>query len=88
MIITLKRDGQCKQCGAQLSRGTRARWYRNGDVYGFDCHGGKGTPARSARASYQGEDYECSDLGYEDQCARATGNNTGNHTGNSGMGVN
>lgn len=76
MIITLKRDAECKQCGAKLKTGTRARWYRNGDVYGFDCHGSK--RPQSARASYQGEDYECSDLGYEDQCARATGNSTGN----------
>jgi hypothetical protein len=38
MIITLKRAGTCRQCGADLKPGSRAKWYRNGAVYGLDCH--------------------------------------------------
>lgn len=38
MEITLKRDGTCADCGATLPAGARARWYRNGRVFGLDCH--------------------------------------------------
>jgi len=46
MIITLKREGACADCGAVLAAGTSARWYRNGKVYGLTCH-----PARAASGS-------------------------------------
>ena len=36
--ITLKHDAQCADCGAPLPAGTKARWFRNGDVYGNECH--------------------------------------------------
>src|SRR4051812_43756016 len=38
MTITLKHDTQCRDCGATLPAGSRARWFRNGDVYGNECH--------------------------------------------------
>lgn len=38
MEITLKREATCAECGATLPPGTRARWYRNGAVYGLSCH--------------------------------------------------
>lgn len=38
MIITLKRAGTCRKCGADLEPGSRAKWYRNGAVYGLGCH--------------------------------------------------
>jgi hypothetical protein len=57
-IITLRRPDTCADCGAALPIGARARWYRNGAVYGLDCHEqkapserrrtGKGRFARSA----------------------------------------
>ena len=51
MIITLQRDGTCADCGASLPAGTRARWYRNGAVYGLDCHEASATrPARTRSA--------------------------------------
>ena len=36
--ITLKHDAVCADCGTALPAGTKARWFRNGDVYGSDCH--------------------------------------------------
>ena len=72
MIITLKRAGTCRECGAALPIGTRANWYRNGAVYGLDCHARSGKHiTTSRRQAYQGEDYCCSDAGYEEQCERA-----------------
>jgi len=69
-IITLKRPAVCHDCGARLAVGTPARWYRSGAVFGLTCHGrGEHTP----RVEYRGEDYQCSDAGYEDRCAAACG---------------
>lgn len=39
--ITLKYDGECADCGAFLPKGTTARWYGRGRLYGYDCHGDK-----------------------------------------------
>ena len=36
--ITLKFDGTCKDCGAHLPKGTTAKWYGRGRVYGLTCH--------------------------------------------------
>lgn len=63
MTITLKRAAHCKECNAALPAGTRAKWYRNGDVYGIDCH-----VATERRVQ---EDWMCSDAGYEYQMERA-----------------
>lgn len=71
MTITLRRPAVCKQCGASIEAGSKAKWYRNGDVYGLDCHTRRNREA--ARDSYRGEDYVCSDRGYEDACAAAVG---------------
>ena len=38
MHITLKFDAQCADCGATLPAGTRARYFRDGSVYGNECH--------------------------------------------------
>jgi hypothetical protein len=38
MYITLKFDAQCADCGALLKAGTRARYFRDGSVYGNECH--------------------------------------------------
>lgn len=38
MMITLQRAAACRECGATLEPGTRANWYRNGAVYGLECH--------------------------------------------------
>lgn len=53
--ITLKFDGVCADCGAFLAKGTTARWYGRGRLYGYDCHSEKphskpepkGQPAQS-----------------------------------------
>ena len=36
--ITLRYDGTCRDCGAELLAGTLARYYGRGRVYGVDCH--------------------------------------------------
>jgi hypothetical protein len=36
--ITLKFPAQCRDCGAGLSPGERARFYGRGIVYGLTCH--------------------------------------------------
>ena len=36
--ITLKFDGECADCGAFLAKGTTARWYGRGRLYGYTCH--------------------------------------------------
>lgn len=36
--ITLKYDGECADCGAFLPKGTTARWYGRGRLYGYTCH--------------------------------------------------
>lgn len=46
MTITLNRPATCRECGAHLEPGTRASWYRNGAVYGLNCHA---KPARTGR---------------------------------------
>lgn len=38
MYITLKFDAECADCGATLPAGTRARYFRDGSVYGDKCH--------------------------------------------------
>jgi hypothetical protein len=41
--ITLKFPGKCRDCGATLNPGDRARWYGRGRVYGLECHPQKPT---------------------------------------------
>jgi hypothetical protein len=36
--ITLKYPATCKECGADLPAGIKARYYGKGRVYGIDCH--------------------------------------------------
>jgi hypothetical protein len=37
-IITLRYPATCRDCGAALQKGDRARYYGRGRVYGVDCH--------------------------------------------------
>ena len=37
-IIKLKYAARCKECGAVLPEGSKARYYGRGIVYGVDCH--------------------------------------------------
>lgn len=41
MVITLKRPAKCAEpgCGKPVLAGARARWYRDGRVFGIGCHG-------------------------------------------------
>jgi len=49
--ISLRRAAKCADCGADLPVGTRAKWYRNGAVYGLTCHERPANlPRRAARA--------------------------------------
>ena len=36
--ITLRYPATCRDCGAKLAKGARARYYGRGRVYGIDCH--------------------------------------------------
>ena len=36
--ITLRRDDTCRDCGAELPAGSRARYYGRGQSYGLSCH--------------------------------------------------
>ena len=36
--ITLKYPGRCRDCGADLAVGEKAKWYGRGKVYGLNCH--------------------------------------------------
>ncbi len=36
--ITLRYPARCADCGAHLPKGSRARWYGRGRIYGIDCH--------------------------------------------------
>ena len=47
--ITLKYDGTCRDCGAELLAGTLARYYGRGRIYGTECHeDSRESAARSA----------------------------------------
>jgi hypothetical protein len=66
-IIRLKYPGKCRDCGAKLEVGARARYYGRGKVYGVECHergsGGGGGRARRGGGrvlvSTRCEDYPC-----------------------------
>ncbi len=58
--ISLRWAGTCRDCGAHLPVGSRARYYGRGRVYGVGCHGrGGGGSARSSVVSTRCEDYPC-----------------------------
>ena len=63
-IISLKYAGSCTVCGKRLARGVLAAWTGKGQIECQPCYD-EGKPSA--------EDYECSDMGYEDACARAVG---------------
>lgn len=37
-IISLKYPAKCRDCGADLEVGAKARYYGRGRVYGVECH--------------------------------------------------
>jgi len=37
-VITLRRADTCRDCGAELPAGSRARYYGRGRIYGTTCH--------------------------------------------------
>jgi len=41
--INLKFAANCKDCGAYLPVGTKARWYRKSGTFGIGCHEKDGT---------------------------------------------
>jgi hypothetical protein len=41
-IIELKYEGKCRDCGAALEVGSKAKWYGRGRVYGIGCHENNG----------------------------------------------
>jgi hypothetical protein len=47
--ITLKYDGTCRDCGAELLAGTIARYYGRGRIYGTECHEDTRPDPRRAR---------------------------------------
>ena len=53
--ITLKYASVCKDCGAQLQPGDRARYYGRGRVYGVECHEQK--PARPRKPKGYSQEY-------------------------------
>lgn len=36
--ITLRYDATCRDCGADLPAGTKAKYYKRGFIYGLTCH--------------------------------------------------
>ena len=54
--ITLRYDARCKDCGAHLPAGTRARYYKRGFIYGFDCHEQKPRARSRSRRSWRMDD--------------------------------
>jgi hypothetical protein len=53
MIITLRYDSTCRDCGAPLAAGTKARWYKGGKTYGLDCHTMSAPGVGSERTAYE-----------------------------------
>lgn len=63
--ITLRYAATCRDCGAALEVGAKARWYGRGRVYGIGCHGDsrlrqdEGAAAAPRRQSGPCEDAPC-----------------------------
>lgn len=65
-IINLKYAAVCKDCGATLEVGDRARYYGRGKIYGVDCHdrpsdeslAADRAEAREAQRERQRDDHE------------------------------
>jgi hypothetical protein len=38
----LRYEGKCRDCGAALEVGSKAKWYGRGKVYGIGCHANTG----------------------------------------------
>jgi len=53
--ITLRYEATCRDCGAHLPVGTKARWYGRGRVYGIGCHDKPATA--STRTAYERGDH-------------------------------
>jgi DnaJ-class molecular chaperone len=53
-VIELRWPATCRDCGAALMAGDRARYYGRGRVYGLDCHEQKDRPERKRRRRENG----------------------------------
>ncbi len=49
-IIKLKYPAKCKECGADLPVGSRAKHYGPGRIYGVDCHSRNSKPLAKDQA--------------------------------------
>ncbi len=67
-VITLRFPGTCKDCGAALPVGSRARWYGRGRVYGTECHGDSRRAAAKLEAGQAEQVYRS---GYRGPCEDA-----------------
>lgn len=50
-VITLKRDASCKECGADLLAGSKARYYSNEKIYCESEHTGPSTQKSKVSSS-------------------------------------
>jgi len=64
--------GQCSRCQGEIRKGEQIAWSRATGALHSACSDPRDTmTGQQYRES--GEDYPCSDRGYEDQCAAACG---------------
>ena len=49
-IIKLKYPAKCRECGADLPVGSRAKYYNRNSIYGVDCHSRNSKPLTKDRA--------------------------------------
>lgn len=61
--LTAKYPGKCFECGQPIKRGDQIKYYGR-----LHCEHAACPSKENSR-----EDYSCSDMGYEDQCAEACG---------------
>ena len=65
--MTSKFKGTCRKCGGNIAKGSEIKWSKETGAMHLSC-----SPDQPNQ-QYSHEDYPCSDLGYEDACARACG---------------
>lgn len=61
--IVAKYPGMCSRCGKPIKPGETVTYERRGRIVHPDCQ----------QEAISQEDYPCSDMGYEDQCAARCG---------------
>lgn len=68
--MTAKYPGRCRTCGTEITPGERINFYGRGQATHLVCPENLEPNDRLLNSQ---EDYPCSDMGYEDQCAEACG---------------